>query len=145
MKRMNAPFARTALGLASLFVTFVTRPAAAEVTLTKTDTWEVFATGRVDGFFSYGWGDANPIPLMVGEQIPAGGGLSVGSDAMPRFAADGVTHVQGTFQSMRLRSGFVPNVFGFGLRRKITEETTLKVYVALWSTIESDGQRKTNP
>jgi hypothetical protein len=152
MNRVGASFARFAVCLASLMGTLLSRPVHAEVTLVKTDTWDVFATGRVNGFLSYGWGQANPVPLFpnpgnpnVMEQIPQGGGLNVGNDAMPRFAADGVTHIQGTFESMRLRSGFVPNVLGFGLRRRINDTTTLKVYVALWATIESDGQRKTNP
>ena len=32
--------------------------------------------------------------------------------------------VQAKFLNMRLRSGFVPNVFAFGLRRKVTDYTT---------------------
>ncbi|HVU50313.1 MAG TPA: porin [Polyangia bacterium] len=145
MRGPRAPLAPLAASLALVGAAAIALPARADVTLLRSDTWEVFTTGRVDGFFSYGFGDANPIPLMMNEQIPQGGGVSVNSDGMPRFAPDGVTHIQGTFQSMRLRSGFVPNVFGFGMRRRINDDTTLKVYIALWATIESDGQRKTNP
>ena len=148
MNRVGASFARRAVCLASFAGALAARPAAAEVTLLKSDTWDVFTTGRVDGFFSYGWGDANPIPILPparNEQIPPGGGLSVNNDGMPKFAADGVTNIQGTFESMRLRSGFLPNIFGIGFRRRINETTTLKAYIGLWATIESDGQRKTNP
>ncbi|MES1206356.1 MAG: porin [Pseudomonadota bacterium] len=112
------------------------------MTISKSDTWEFFTTGRVNAFLSYGFGDANPLPLTPGVTIPPGGGLSVGNDSMPRFGPDGM-QVQGTFTSMRLRSGFVPNVFGLGLRRQLSERTQLKVFVAFWATIESEGQRKT--
>ena len=119
-------------------------PARAEVTLAKVDNWEIFTQGRLGAFFSYGWGDANPIlnPNIPGESIPLGGGLNTGGDNIPKFGPDGVTPVQGTFRSMRLRSGFVPNVLGFGLRRQLNDRTTLKAYVGIWATIESESQRK---
>jgi hypothetical protein len=129
------------------------RTAAADVTLVRTNTWEVYTTGRVGGFFSYGWGDAPPIPdggnpmampPVPPEDIPPGGGLDVGTDTIARHDAMG-NIIQGRFVSMRVRSGFVPNVLGIGLRRPVTSTTTLKAYVGIWATIESDGQRKTNP
>jgi hypothetical protein len=124
------------------------RRAAAEVTLTRTESWEVYTTGRVGGFFSYGQGDSNPQPLPGTADIPPGGGLDVGTDNIPKIdPATGmpVPGAQGTFKSMRLRSGFLPNILGFGFRRHVTETTTLKCFISLWATIESDGQRKTNP
>jgi hypothetical protein len=144
MSRVGASFSKFVVCFVSLLGVLFARPAVADVTIIKTDQWEAYTTGRVDGFFSYGFGDANPIPLMMGEDIPPGGGLDVGSNAMPKFNAAGM-NIQGTFQSMRLMSGFIPNVFGFGLRRRINEDTTLKAYISLWATIQSDGQRKTNP
>ena len=39
----------------------------------------------------------------------------------------------------------MPNVFSIGLRRQLTETTTLKAFVSLWATIESESQRKTDP
>ena len=144
MIREGASSSKFVVCLVSFVGVIVARPAVADVTIVKTDQWEVYSTGRVDGFFTYGQGDANPIPLKMGEDIPPGAGLDVGSNAMPKFNAAG-TNIQGTFQSMRLQSGFVPNVFGIGFRRRITENTTLNAYVSLWATIQSDGQRKTNP
>jgi hypothetical protein len=129
--------AALALGL------LLSREARAEVSIVKTDNWELYTTGRVDAFFSYGVGDANPLQ-RPGENIPLGGGLDTGVDNIPKYAADG-TLTQGTFKSMRVRSGFVPNVFGFGLRRKMNEDTMLKAYIAIWATIESESQRKASP
>jgi hypothetical protein len=121
---------------------------AAEVTLTRTEAWEVYTTGRVGGFFSYGQGDSNPQPLPGTADIPPGGGLDVGTDNIPQIdpmTGMPIPGTQGSFKSMRLRSGFLPNIFGVGFRRHINDRTTLKVFVSLWATIESDGQRKTNP
>lgn len=117
---------------------------AAEVTVMKGNDWEFYTTGRINGFASYGFGDANPIasPLDPNEQIVRGGGLDVGVDSMPKMDANGNV-VQGTFQSMRIRSGFVPNVLSFGLRRKLTDYTTMTVHVSIWATIDSEAQRKT--
>jgi hypothetical protein len=44
------------------------RVARAEVSIIKTDTWELYTTGRVAGFFSYGWGDAN---VLAEDSTPA--------------------------------------------------------------------------
>jgi predicted porin len=117
--------------------------ARAEVTIFKGDNWEVYTTGRVNAFFSYGAGDSNPVP-RPGENIPGGGGLNTGNDLIPQIGPDGmpVAGAQGTFQGMRLRSGFLPNVFGMGLRRQMNEDTTLSVKIAIWATIEADSQRK---
>ena len=52
------------------------RTAAADVPITKIDGWELYTNGRINAFFSYGQGDANPLPLNPGENITPGGGLS---------------------------------------------------------------------
>lgn len=125
----------------------VTSPGLADVTIVKGDAWEMYTTGRVDAFFSYGVGDANPV-VRPGENIPAGGGLNTGNDNVPSssppvIGPDGnPVQQQGRFQSMRLRSGFIPNVFGVGFRRKLNEDTTLSVKIAIWATLETDSQRK---
>src|SRR5581483_8266742 len=117
------------------------------VSLVKTPDWELFTDGRVNAFVSYGWGDAYPLALHT--QFPneigvtPGGGLDTEDNVIPRTDAAG-NPVQGTFRSTRLRSGFLPNVFGLGLKWHLTAETTLKVYVGLWMTIEAEGQRKFN-
>jgi hypothetical protein len=99
----------------------------------------------VGAFFSFGFGDANPLPAPgTNEVITPGGGLAVNVNSMPRMDAAG-NIVQGTFMNMRVRSGFVPNVFGMGFRRPVTPWTMLNVYFAVWATIESDLMRKTQP
>ncbi len=116
------------------------RMAAAEVSVAKADGWELYTQGRVGVFFSTAFGDGNPVPpaALPNESIVSGGGLSVAKDSMP--AAPGV---QSKFLNMRLRSGFVPNVFALGLRRQLTQYTTLTAHMALWATIDTEGQRKT--
>jgi hypothetical protein len=123
------------------------RPARAEVSIVKTDGWELYTQGRVNAFFSYGWGDAIPI-ARDGEIIPAGGGLDTGSDTIPPpLGPDGMppAGAQSTFRSMRLRSGFVPNQLGFGLRRQESDDLTISAYIGIWATIESEAQRKATP
>jgi hypothetical protein len=90
-------------------------------------------------------GEGYPQPLNAGETIIPGGGLDIGSDNIPTIGPDGmpVPGSAGTFRSLRVRSGFVPNVLGIGLRSKLTEWTTLNVYLAVWTTIGAQGQRKT--
>src|SRR5260221_11772920 len=62
------------------------RSAEAEVTLAKVNDWEVFTQGRVNAFFSYGWGDANPVlnPNIPAESIPVGGGLNTATDSITK-------------------------------------------------------------
>ncbi|MDP8998901.1 MAG: hypothetical protein M3O46_02190 [Myxococcota bacterium] len=123
----------------------LSRSVRAEVSIIKTDAWELYTEGRVNAFFSYGFGDANP-QEQPGEHIPLGGGLNTGNDDIPKIGPDGMPLPgQGTFQSMRLRSGFIPNVFAVGLRRTLSEDTTVSAYIAIWATIESSNQRKAVP
>ena len=133
--------------LVSLFLALGSRAANADVSIVKTDDWEVFTGGRVNGFFSFGAGDAYPVPAVANSSIRPGGGLDVGPNGIPATDATGTADPskQGTFRSMRIRSGFVPNVFGMGLRSHISSETELTVYISFWTTIEALGLRKTNP
>jgi len=128
------------------------RHAAAEITLVKTDGWQVSTSGRMNAFFSYGWGDGNPIAHTcpaaavgcVAENIPVGAGLDPGVYGRPGpMLADG-TQTQGTFNMMRVRSGFVPNVLSFKIRREITSNVNLEMVATLWATIDTENLRKTN-
>jgi hypothetical protein len=114
------------------------RPAAAEVTLVKTDPWEVYTAGRVDVFFGYAFGDAKPSGSLKG------GGLDTATDAIPKLDAMGNPDLtqQGTISKMRVHSGFVPNVLTVGVRRKLGESSTLRAQLSLWGTVETAAQRK---
>jgi hypothetical protein len=122
------------------------RNARAEVSIVKTDGWELYTQGRVNAFLSYGWGDGIPL-ARDGEIIPSGGGLDTGSDTIPPLGPDGtpVPGAQSKFKSMRIRSGFVPNQLGFGLRRRESDDLTIAAYIGIWATIESEAQRKATP
>ncbi len=135
---------RTRSFLVLAFVLLLAAPASAEVTILKTDNWEFFTTGRVNGFVVHGWGDANPQALNPGETIIPGGGLDVGSDSIagPTDPNTGMP-TQGTFNSWRIRNGFVPNVFSFGLRTQVSENLKLLTYLGLWTSIGTLQQRKT--
>ena len=54
MIRVGASSTKVVVCAALIAGVLVARPAAAEVTITRTDTWEIYTTGRVGGFFSYG-------------------------------------------------------------------------------------------
>jgi hypothetical protein len=123
----------------------LTGGARADVSIVKTDTWNLFTQGRVGAFFSYGWGDADPLE-RPGEFIPLGAGLNTGNDTIPKIGPNGAALlVQGTFRSLRVRSGLATNQLGIGLRRKMSEDTTIMAYVAIWATIDSESQRKVFP
>lgn len=113
-------------------------PAAAEVTLVKTDPWEVYTAGRVNVFWGYAIGDARPGGTLKG------GGVDSSLDRIPDInpaTGEPDSNSQGTIKKMRVRSGFVPNVLSVGVRRKMGE-TTLKAQLSLWGTLETVGQRK---
>src|SRR5215470_16862784 len=101
---------------------FCARAARAEVTLVKTDKWELFTAGRVNAFLTYGFGDAFP----VGTHNLVGGGVDTATDLIPKLGPDGMpdTSQQGTVSKMRLRSGFIPNQLSLGVRRNLNETTT---------------------
>jgi hypothetical protein len=125
----------------------------AETTLTSTsDGWEVYATGRIGVFAEVLKGDGVPQaygqvdmdndpstpPISVPIHPVGNGGIAAMSD--PVLQPDG-TYRQGPVLASRVRSGFLGNVFGFGVRRKLTESTVLTGHIAIWGTSETDSQR----
>jgi hypothetical protein len=133
------------------------KSAAADVVLLKSENggWEFYSSGRVNTFFSWAKGDGMPVaPLDPAGQpqwaFNGSGGTSnetyihadpiIGPDGMPVQG-----HTQGTVNSMRVRSGFVGNVLGFGLRRNLDATTKVSGYTSIWSVIESLSHRKYVP
>jgi hypothetical protein len=121
----------------------ITKNAAAEVTLVKSDPWEVYTAGRVNVFFGYAFGEAKP----TGPGTLKGGGVDSSSDKIPELLPDGTADNSkaGTLSKMRFHSGFVPNVFSIGVRRKLGERSTLKAQLSIWGTVETQAQRKFVP
>ena len=125
--------------------------AAAEKVLADIDGWQIYTDGRTGGFVSYAYGDGYPqanVEVDVNgnvNQISAPG-LDGGfrSVTQQQQIAPG-QNTQGTINMVRFRSGMVSNVFGFGVRTKLTEWTTLSAYVQLWAFVENDGRQKNLP
>jgi hypothetical protein len=137
-ERSNVRSKAAALSIAICAVVLSDRTASAEVSVVKSDGWELYTTGRVGIFFADAYGDSNPVPPMGVTESFTDGGLVVAKDGMTSPLG-----VQAKLHNMRLRSGFVPNVFALGLRRQVTDHTVLTAHMALWATVDTEGQRKT--
>ncbi len=159
--RPSARAARICLALAGLFAFVLLRAndARAEKVLLKDGDWEVYTDGRVGGFVSYVHGDGYPQPPYV---LPAGtapGGVGVplhaikgGGWALPAEnhllndpLQGSTTTDAGTVDMMRVRSGFISNLLGFGVRDQLSPNTKVSGYFQLWAYIESMNRQKNNP
>jgi hypothetical protein len=70
------------------------------------------------------------------------GGLNIAGDlvTLPSGAMG-----NGPISASRVRSGFLGNILAFGLRRNLTEHTTIKGYISIWANVETDSERKYLP
>lgn len=120
---------------------------AAPETAFSTGSWEVFTDGRMGGFVSYVRGDGFPLVTLDAAgntiQSPFGGGIDTNS-ANPS-ADPSMPTVQPKLESWRIRSGFLGNILGFGVRFHLTPYTTLTGYLQYWADIESESRRKYLP
>jgi hypothetical protein len=129
---------------------FWSRTAAAEVTLFQENGWTFSFDGRVNAFLSVGRGDDFPVPTpdenvggphgVMGRN--AAGGLGVADVGWPSSYQDDADN---KYFAMRVRSGMFGNILGFGLARQVSESTTIKGYVSIWSTVESVARDKWAP
>jgi hypothetical protein len=135
--------------LSLLACLLVSTSAGAEVTLVEKDGWTFYADGRINAFVSVGVGDGFP-KSVAPPKIDVGG---VQEDARPTYALYGsdagwtvkaptLESVDGKLLTMRTRSGFLGNIFGFGLKRKLSETTTLKAYIGMWGVVEAAARYK---
>lgn len=118
--------------------------ARAEKVLAKVDNWEIYSDGRVGAFVSYIRGDGIPRPTVTenGHDLsPTTGGLDAGTER--EAGADGRLN-QGLMEGMRVRSGFVGNTLGFGVRGSF-DGITYSGYTQLWTVGEAESRRKTRP
>ncbi len=110
--------------------------------------------GRIQAFANYNVGTGKPRnvqdanctgePVACGDVELRGGGIDQ-SDGLTEWPAG--TDLQrttdrGVVQELRLRTGFTGNVLGFGIKKKLTEQTELFGYTAVTVGIDSDLRRK---
>ena len=110
--------------------------ARAEVTLANLpDDWQVYASGRMSAFAEVIEGHGVPQPSDPNHAL-AQEGIAFDADS-----SDGTSNKSGHGLAFRARSGFLPNILAFGIRRQITPDTMVNGQISIWSTIESQGQR----
>ena len=149
--RISRLVAATALVAPILFA----RSAAADVPLMEKDGWEVFMNGRIQTFGNYNEGQGRPANSSTWTGMDAtgnmnielrGGGVETGEGALPVYqnGATATLNDQGLVREMRIRSGFTGNVLGFGIRKKLSEQTEFLGYTAVTVGIDSVARRKFN-
>lgn len=108
------------------------RGAKAEVQIAESNGWTVYIDGRINAFLSHSQGDSKPNPgLTGGNTTVVGGGVETDLDNTGN----------GKFSITRVKSGFLGNILGTGVRKQLTPDTQLQAYFAVWSTIENNRQR----
>jgi hypothetical protein len=123
--------------------------AFAEKTLMKDDDWTVYTDGRAGAFLSYVRGDGYPRNKVdtsgnMNHDV-VGGGMEADADRQPVQNGAPGQLTQGTVESMRIRSGFVSNTLGFGVRGPLDATLTFTGYIQLWAYVESEGRQKNRP
>jgi hypothetical protein len=150
-QRVAKARARLAGASALLFGSLIAAPAGADVTLIEKDGWTVYINGRMQAFLNYNQGDGIPSVITDGngESVRLeGGGLGYGDAAVEKQPrADGTIspNDRGKVQDLRIRTGFVGNVIGFGIKKKLNENTTVGGYTAVTVYIDSTARRKYAP
>jgi hypothetical protein len=149
---VNKVSGRCAAVLLSVISVVVPARAFADVTILsqpeKANGWTLFTTGRIDAFFSATRGDAMPLDAydQNGNTLHRirGGGVSGAAEKEPIPNSNGQL-TRGTLDSQRVRSGFLGNVIGVGMRRPVSDYTTLTGFIAVWAQVESEDRRKYLP
>jgi hypothetical protein len=135
----------------------VPKSAFAEKVVAKGDDWQVYTDGRVGGFFSWIYGQGIPqgtyessvdsggvVTCKQTSQV-MGGGFGALIEQGPPGPPNGCTPQQGTINSQRIRSGFIGNQLGLGVRTQVSPWTTVTGYIQLWAYIESESRQKNRP
>jgi hypothetical protein len=144
LKRLGA-----CLGLILPASAFCCGNAAAETTLIDKDGWRFSFDGRINAFLSVGKGDDFPVPVKD-PAAPDATHEVMGSNKIygvpdVGWKSSEAADLEGKYFAMRVRSGMIGNVLGFGLSRELTPTTTIKGYVSIWSTVETLGRDKFAP
>lgn len=140
--RRVSPLLRICSAAALVSSVILPRIAAAEVTLLDKDGWTVYMNGRIQAFLNYNRGDGYPQPGVIdgnGNNVTfKGGGQTPGDAFHERTTASDI----GKIEELRIRTGFVGNVLGFGIRKKIDDNTDVLAYTAVTTYIDSTNRRK---
>jgi hypothetical protein len=97
----------------------------------ESNGWTFSLDGRVNSFFTYGWGNYLPTMAPDGDMTGLIGG---GYDVQLQRDANG------NFHTPRIRNGFLANVLNFDLSRKLNDTTRMSAHFSLWSDIETNLQ-----
>jgi len=114
------------------------RSSRAEQVIVQKGNVEIYTDGRGSGFVSYV--NADGLPRSTSTRTVLTDGFALRGDEENEINADG-TYPQGHIEGVRVRSGFVGNVLGFGARMK-ADEHTFTAYIQIWAWIESELHRK---
>lgn len=125
------------------------RSAFADKTLAKDAEWEIFTDGRAGVFLSYLRGDAIPRAitdptgnLIQGVQPGTGFDAFAERNTVPGSNPPQMSRA-GTLETMRVRSGFIGNTVGLGVRG-LNGGTTFTGYIQIWALIETAERQKGN-
>jgi hypothetical protein len=140
--RLTAAWAGAIVGVLPLLAS---PEAKADVTLVEKDNWTVFINGRMQAFFNYNQGDGFPTSPRDGNNnsvsLLAGG--PKGGDAAIELPEGANSETEaGKVQDLRIRTGFVGNVIGFGVKKQLDKDTAVTGYTAVTVYIDSTARRK---
>jgi hypothetical protein len=125
--------------------------------LVEKDGWTVFINGRVQAFLNYNKGDGYPEPVIKdgnGNNVQLRGGGQPPAEAFHEYPdppAAGAPvgpptpsdeDLTGSIEELRIRTGFVGNVLGFGIKKQINPDTHVQAYTAVTTYIDSTTRRK---
>ena len=120
------------------------------MSLVEKDGWEVFMNGRIQTFANYNEGQGRPPTVddstgrtatatasssAAAASRPATGALPEFKNGQPRPTPTD----QGLVREMRIRSGFTGNVLGFGIKKRLSEQTEILGYTAVTVGIDSEA------
>lgn len=134
---------RIAVCLLTGAILSLTGNALAETELVEKNGWKFFVDGRINAFASLGVGDSYPEPPLVDPDGPGG------SEPASTYTVAGGSGFEtkqdsedGKYFGVRVRNGFVGNIFGFGFDKQVTGGTKMRGYMSIWSTIETSSRNK---
>lgn len=140
VSRHSRAWVAAALASSVLFRQGVAR---AEVTVAEAKGFQFFTEGRVNTFASLGFGDEFPTATPNTDGGPTHS--PVGETAL--YAQGQNTDqddANGKYLAVRGRNGFLGTILALGMRKNLTDTTTVKGYISLWGHAESFNRDRTN-